>query len=114
MTCFHSFLLVPNNTALCRSLPLSLSSVSLYAYYTDYSTAKRSDVKMHVLTLLNRHRMVFGAYRWTEFDEDFLIKHVQSVAIVDAERKVKYCDSLPSCTVVLTLPSLSSCLDNVL
>uniref|UniRef100_A0A674AS16 Pachytene checkpoint protein 2 homolog n=1 Tax=Salmo trutta TaxID=8032 RepID=A0A674AS16_SALTR len=51
------------------------------------ATAKRSDVKMHVLTLLNRHRMVFGAYRWTEFDEDFLIKHVQSVAIVDAERK---------------------------
>jgi hypothetical protein len=45
---------------------------------------------MHVLNLLNRHRMVFGAFRWTEFDEDFLIKHVQSVAIVDAERKVKY------------------------
>uniref|UniRef100_A0A8C7JSK7 Pachytene checkpoint protein 2 homolog n=1 Tax=Oncorhynchus kisutch TaxID=8019 RepID=A0A8C7JSK7_ONCKI len=47
------------------------------------ATAKRSDVKMHVLNLLNRHRMVFGAFRWTEFDEDFLIKHVQSVAIVD-------------------------------
>uniref|UniRef100_A0A674CM05 Pachytene checkpoint protein 2 homolog n=1 Tax=Salmo trutta TaxID=8032 RepID=A0A674CM05_SALTR len=67
------------SVVLCLSLSFSLSLSPL--------TAKRSDVKMHVLTLLNRHRMVFGAYRWTEFDEDFLIKHVQSVAIVDAERK---------------------------
>lgn len=36
---------------------------------------------MHVQKLLNRHSMVFGNYRWTEFDEDFLRKHVECVAI---------------------------------
>uniref|UniRef100_A0A674AQ61 Pachytene checkpoint protein 2 homolog n=1 Tax=Salmo trutta TaxID=8032 RepID=A0A674AQ61_SALTR len=76
--------------------PNDMNNIHVEVHVKSTSTAKRSDVKMHVLTLLNRHRMVFGAYRWTEFDEDFLIKHVQSVAIVDAERKVKYCDSLPS------------------
>lgn len=43
---------------------------------------------MHVQTLLNRHSMVFGNYRWAEFDEDFLRKHVASVAIVDLEDMV--------------------------
>ncbi|KPP74392.1 pachytene checkpoint protein 2-like [Scleropages formosus] len=52
-----------------------------------FSTAKREDVKVHVLALLNRHRMVFGDYKWVEFDEDFLAKHVESVAIVDTERQ---------------------------
>lgn len=27
--------------------------------------------------------MVFGNYRWTEFDEEFLQKHVESVVLVD-------------------------------
>lgn len=40
---------------------------------------------MHVQALLNRHSMVFGNYRWTEFDDEFLYKHVESVAIVDFE-----------------------------
>lgn len=53
-----------------------------------FSTAKLSEVKMHVLALLNRHSMVFGNYRWTEFDEDFLRKHVESVAIVDLEEMI--------------------------
>lgn len=53
-----------------------------------FSTAKLSDVRTHVLALLSRHSMVFGNYRWTEFDEDFLQKHVQSVALVDLEEMV--------------------------
>lgn len=52
------------------------------------STAKLSEVRIHILALLNRHSMVFGNYRWTEFDEDFLQKHVESVAIVDLEELV--------------------------
>uniref|UniRef100_A0AAZ3PHZ1 Pachytene checkpoint protein 2 homolog n=1 Tax=Oncorhynchus tshawytscha TaxID=74940 RepID=A0AAZ3PHZ1_ONCTS len=67
--------------------PNDTNNIHVEVHVKSTSTAKRSDVKMHVLNLLNRHRMVFGAFRWTEFDEDFLIKHVQSVAIVDAERK---------------------------
>lgn len=43
---------------------------------------------MHVLSLLNRHSMIFGNYRWTEFDEDFLHKHVESVAIVDIDEMI--------------------------
>lgn len=51
-----------------------------------FSTAHLSEVRMHVLALLNRHSMIFGNYRWTEFDEDFLRKHVVSVAIVDIDK----------------------------
>lgn len=40
---------------------------------------------MYVQALLNRHSMVFGNYMWTEFDEEFLQRHVASVAIVDLE-----------------------------
>lgn len=46
-----------------------------------FSTAKLSEVKMHVQALLNRHSMTFGNYRWTEFDDNFLHKHVDSVVI---------------------------------
>lgn len=60
-------------------------SVHVEVHVKSQSTVKRSDVRMHVLTLLNRHSMVFGIYKWTEFDEEFLKKHVESVAIVDAE-----------------------------
>lgn len=49
------------------------------------STAKRSDVHTHALALLHRHCTVFGNHKWTDFDEDFLKKHVESVAIVDVE-----------------------------
>uniref|UniRef100_A0A8D3BDT6 Pachytene checkpoint protein 2 homolog n=1 Tax=Scophthalmus maximus TaxID=52904 RepID=A0A8D3BDT6_SCOMX len=42
-------------------------------------------VRTHVLALLNRHSMIYGNYRWTEFDEDFLRKHVESVSISDLE-----------------------------
>uniref|UniRef100_A0A8C4F4U9 Pachytene checkpoint protein 2 homolog n=1 Tax=Dicentrarchus labrax TaxID=13489 RepID=A0A8C4F4U9_DICLA len=52
------------------------------ALFLCFSTAKVSDVRMHVLALLNRHSMVFGNYRWTEFDEEFLQKHVESVLFI--------------------------------
>lgn len=43
---------------------------------------------MHVQSLLNCHSMVFGNYAWTEFDDDFLQKHVASVVIADLEEIV--------------------------
>uniref|UniRef100_A0A3Q4AE11 Pachytene checkpoint protein 2 homolog n=1 Tax=Mola mola TaxID=94237 RepID=A0A3Q4AE11_MOLML len=45
------------------------------------STATQSDVRTRVLALLNRHSMVYGSYRWTEFDDEFLQKHVESVVL---------------------------------
>uniref|UniRef100_A0A8C9A5R4 Pachytene checkpoint protein 2 homolog n=1 Tax=Prolemur simus TaxID=1328070 RepID=A0A8C9A5R4_PROSS len=53
------------------------------------STAKREDIKLNVRKLFNRHNIVFGDYTWTEFDEPFLTRNVQSVSIVDTELKVK-------------------------
>lgn len=53
------------------------------------STAKKEDIKQSVRKLLNRHNIVFGDYTWTEFDEPFLTRNVQSVAIVDTELKAK-------------------------
>lgn len=53
------------------------------------STAKQEDIKLSVRKLLNRHSIVFGDYTWTEFDDPFLTRNVQSVAIVDTELKVK-------------------------
>lgn len=38
-----------------------------------------------MLGLLNRHGMLFGNYKWTEFDKEFLQKNVESVAIVDQD-----------------------------
>lgn len=51
--------------------------------------AKKEDIKMSVLKLLNRHNIVFGDYKWTEFDDVFLNNNVQSVSIVDTELKLK-------------------------
>lgn len=61
----------------------------LLIFLFQFSTAHLSEVRMHVMALLNRHSMVFGNYRWTEFDEEFLMKHVLSVAIVDVNHMVK-------------------------
>ncbi|KAJ8290716.1 hypothetical protein GJAV_G00016660 [Gymnothorax javanicus] len=68
---------------------INTTNVHVEVLVKSHSTARRDDVKMQVLALLSRHRVVFGEYKWVEFDEDFLIKHVESVAIVDAERKSK-------------------------
>uniref|UniRef100_A0A8C6W8E3 Pachytene checkpoint protein 2 homolog n=1 Tax=Nannospalax galili TaxID=1026970 RepID=A0A8C6W8E3_NANGA len=53
------------------------------------STAKKEDIRQSVSKLLNRHNIVFGDYTWTEFDEPFLTRNVQSVSIVDTELKAK-------------------------
>ncbi|KAG8572263.1 hypothetical protein GDO81_011996, partial [Engystomops pustulosus] len=53
------------------------------------STAKTEDVTAHVIQLLYRHNVVFGDYTWTEFDDSFLVKNVNSVAVVDTELKIK-------------------------
>lgn len=56
-----------------------------FSFFSDlfFSTAALSDIKTHVLALLKRHSVVFGTYRWTEFDEDFLQKHVDSIVLAD-------------------------------
>lgn len=56
---------------------------------TAPSTAKEEDIKQSVRKLLNRHNIVFGDYTWTEFDEPFLSRNVQSVAVVDTELRAK-------------------------
>ncbi|NXD66301.1 PCH2 protein, partial [Eolophus roseicapillus] len=53
------------------------------------SAAKKEDIRMSVLKLLNRHNIVFGDYKWTEFDDGFLNNNVQSVSIVDTDLKLK-------------------------
>ncbi|XP_053449653.1 pachytene checkpoint protein 2 homolog isoform X2 [Nycticebus coucang] len=67
------------------------------------STAKKEDIKLNVKKLLNRHNIVFGDYTWTEFDEPFLTRNVQSVSVVDTELKVKDPQpiDLSVCTVAL-------------
>uniref|UniRef100_A0A3B3XWM1 Pachytene checkpoint protein 2 homolog n=1 Tax=Poecilia mexicana TaxID=48701 RepID=A0A3B3XWM1_9TELE len=78
----------------------SLSSLILSHFqYVDFilrflfSTAKPSEVKMHVQALLNRHSTTFGNYRWTEFDDKFLHKHVDSVLFLYAQPlDLKSCD----------------------
>ncbi|KFQ36588.1 Pachytene checkpoint protein 2, partial [Merops nubicus] len=53
------------------------------------SAAKKEEIRMSVLKLLNRHNIVFGDYKWTEFDDGFLNSNVESVSIVDTELKLK-------------------------
>ncbi|XP_073728734.1 pachytene checkpoint protein 2 homolog isoform X2 [Misgurnus anguillicaudatus] len=48
------------------------------------STVKRSDIRTHVLSLLDRHSSVLASYKWTEFDDEFLTRNVKSVTITDA------------------------------
>ncbi|XP_075068792.1 pachytene checkpoint protein 2 homolog [Mixophyes fleayi] len=63
--------------------------VHVQVHQKSNSTAKTEDVRAHVMQLLNRHSVVFGDYTWTEFDDIFLVKNVNSVAIVDTELKLK-------------------------
>uniref|UniRef100_A0A8C8ZF54 Pachytene checkpoint protein 2 homolog n=1 Tax=Prolemur simus TaxID=1328070 RepID=A0A8C8ZF54_PROSS len=73
------------------------------------STAKREDIKLNVRKLLNRHNIVFGDYTWTEFDEPFLTRNVQSVSIVDTELKIKDPQpiDLSACTIVFHIFQLN-------
>ncbi|EHH26370.1 hypothetical protein EGK_16323 [Macaca mulatta] len=77
--------------------------------WIEVYTAKKEDINLSVRKLLNRHNIVFGDYTWTEFDEPFLARNVQSVSIVDTELKVK--DSQPidlsACTVALHIFQLN-------
>ncbi|XP_068426162.1 pachytene checkpoint protein 2 homolog [Clinocottus analis] len=82
-------------------------NINVEVHVKCHSTAKLSEVKMHVLGLLNRHSMVFGNYRWAEFDEDFLQKHVESVAIVDVEELVTKPVDLKSCAVSIHIFTLN-------
>ncbi|XP_012677091.2 pachytene checkpoint protein 2 homolog [Clupea harengus] len=66
---------------------ISNKTLHVEVHVKSSSTAKRADIRQHALGLLNRHRMVFGNYKWTEFDEDILSRNVESVAIVDAKRE---------------------------
>nr|XP_060637463.1 pachytene checkpoint protein 2 homolog [Anolis sagrei ordinatus] len=68
----------------CESLPIHIE-----VHQKSNSTAKKEDISLSVLKLLNRHNIVFGDYKWTEFDDHFLTNNVQSIAIVDTELKLK-------------------------
>uniref|UniRef100_A0A8C9XQM0 Pachytene checkpoint protein 2 homolog n=1 Tax=Sander lucioperca TaxID=283035 RepID=A0A8C9XQM0_SANLU len=82
-------------------------NIHVEVHVKSHSTAKLSEVRIHILALLNRHSMVFGNYRWTEFDEDFLQKHVESVAIVDLEELVTQPLDLKSCSVSVHIFTLN-------
>ncbi|XP_038567552.1 pachytene checkpoint protein 2 homolog [Micropterus salmoides] len=82
-------------------------NIHVEVHVKSHSTAKLSEVRMHVLALLNRHSMLFGNYRWKEFDEDFLQKHVESVALVDLEEMVKQPLDLKSCTISVHIFTLN-------
>ncbi|KAG3266932.1 thyroid hormone receptor interactor 13 [Ictidomys tridecemlineatus] len=73
------------------------------------STAKKEDIKLSVRKLLKRHNIVFGDYTWTEFDEPFLTRNVQSVSIVDTELKAKDPQpiDLSACAVALHIFQLN-------
>uniref|UniRef100_A0AAQ4PJP6 Pachytene checkpoint protein 2 homolog n=1 Tax=Gasterosteus aculeatus aculeatus TaxID=481459 RepID=A0AAQ4PJP6_GASAC len=60
-------------------------NIDVEVHVKSHSTAKKSEVRIQVLGLLNRHGMLFGNYKWTEFDKEFLQKNVESVAIVDQD-----------------------------
>ncbi|CAM4704974.1 unnamed protein product [Leuciscus chuanchicus] len=57
--------------------------VHIEVHVKSQSTAKRSEVRTHVLSLLDRHSSVLRSFKWTEFDDEFLTKNVESVTIGD-------------------------------
>ncbi|KAM3679041.1 pachytene checkpoint protein 2 homolog isoform 2-T2 [Ammospiza maritima maritima] len=74
-----------------QALPNVCDSVQIHVevHQKSSSVAKKEDIRMNVLKLLNRHNIIFGDYKWTEFDDPFLNNNVQSVAIVDTDLKLK-------------------------
>ncbi|XP_054638882.1 pachytene checkpoint protein 2 homolog isoform X1 [Dunckerocampus dactyliophorus] len=82
-------------------------NIHLEVHLKSQSGVKLSEVKVHVQALLSRHCMLFGNYKWTEFDEDFLRTHVKSVAIVDLEEMATQPLDLTSCTVSFHMFTLS-------
>ncbi|MCI4391279.1 hypothetical protein PGIGA_G00132360 [Pangasianodon gigas] len=61
------------------------AEVHIEVLVKSQSTARRAEVRTHVLALLDRHSLVMGSFKWTEFDDDFLTKNVESVAVVDVD-----------------------------
>ncbi|XP_052002770.1 pachytene checkpoint protein 2 homolog [Xyrauchen texanus] len=57
--------------------------VHIEVHVKSESTVKRSDVRPHVLALLDRHSSILGCYKWTEFDDEFLTKNVESITVAD-------------------------------
>ncbi|XP_057564007.1 pachytene checkpoint protein 2 homolog isoform X1 [Hippopotamus amphibius kiboko] len=84
-------------------------TVHVEVHQRSGSTAKKEDIKLSVRKLLNRHNIVFGDYTWTEFDEPFLTRNVQSVSIVDTELKAKDPQpiDLTACTIALHIFQLN-------
>ncbi|XP_034030854.1 pachytene checkpoint protein 2 homolog [Thalassophryne amazonica] len=80
------------------------TNVHVEVHVKPHCTAKPCEVRMHILTLLSRHSMVFGSYRWTEFDEEFLQKNVESVAVVDIEKMPL---DLKSCSLAIHVFALN-------
>ncbi|XP_015683389.1 pachytene checkpoint protein 2 homolog [Protobothrops mucrosquamatus] len=68
----------------CESLQIHVE-----VHQKSNSTAKKEDIKLSVLKLLNRHNVIFGDYKWIEFDDCFLTNNVQSIAVVDTELTLK-------------------------
>ncbi|XP_068092580.1 pachytene checkpoint protein 2 homolog isoform X5 [Hyperolius riggenbachi] len=87
------------------ALPSVLDSlqVQVEVHQKSNSTANVDEIRSHVTHLLNKHSVVFGDYTWTEFDGAFLVKNVNSVAIVDTELKVKARQpiDLSKCNVII-------------
>lgn len=81
--------------------------VIFFSYLT--STAKKEDIKLSVLKLLNRHNVIFGDYKWIEFDDCFLTNNVQSIAVVDTELTLKDRQVI----LLLIYFSIISCYQNV-
>ncbi|TKC39056.1 hypothetical protein EI555_017336 [Monodon monoceros] len=84
-------------------------TVHVEVHQRSGSTAKREDLNLSVRKLLTRHNIVFGDYTWTEFDEPFLARNVQSVSIVDTELKAKGPQpiDLSMCTIALHIFQLN-------
>ncbi|KAM9308240.1 pachytene checkpoint protein 2 homolog [Gastrophryne carolinensis] len=74
-----------------QALPNVVNSLQVHVevHQKTNSTSKAEDIQAHVMQLLHCHSVVFGNYTWTEFDDFFLTKNVNSVAIVDTELIVK-------------------------
>ncbi|KAF7227691.1 pachytene checkpoint protein 2-like protein [Nothobranchius furzeri] len=91
----------------------SKPNINVEVHVKSVSTAKLSEVRTQVEALLNRHSVFFGNYKWTEFDEEFLQRNVESVAIVDLEVMSQLLD-LKSCSVSIHIFTLNEEVPNML
>ncbi|XP_076868630.1 pachytene checkpoint protein 2 homolog isoform X2 [Brachyhypopomus gauderio] len=71
----------------CEDASADRPHVQVEVLVKSQSTVRRTEVRAHVLVLLDRHCLIIGPYKWTEFDDDFLTNNVESVAVVDVDGK---------------------------